>query len=469
MISLSLPVVSTRRRRWILLVVMALLLAAGAAETWRRLHVTASHIPPLPDIPDTEVRQAVGRARQKVLKQPSDANAWGYLGMIFLIHQLYSEADQCFGRAAHLDPHSPNWPYGRALVALKWRPDDVPAYLRQAHEAAGRAAPEHQSAIRMQLAESCLERQEWEQAEKLFAEERRRQPDDPRAALGLGVIALARNDLGRAEDLLRQAQDSPMARKRATIQLAALARLRGDIAAAANYDRELAALPDDPPWPDPFREEVERLRVGHYEWVRQESELESQGRFAEAAALYLQEAQVNPTARVYARAGFNLARAGDYEQAEKYLREAVRLDPNSAHAHYLFAYTLFIWAEMEWKRAADSPQARQCFHACIEEARRTTQLQPTQARAYLFWGLARKYLGEPAAAIAPLRQGVECAPEDFHLQLALGEALLDAGKYQEAQTHLINAQKQNSSDPRPAQALERLRRAAGRRLPGPRP
>jgi Flp pilus assembly protein TadD len=457
------PLASSRRWRWVLFGVVALLLAAGAAETWRRWHGPAHPIPPLPDIVDAEVRQAVQRARQKVLDQPGDAKAWGRLGMIFLVHHLYSEADSCFREAARLDPHSPNWPYGRALAALKWRPDDVPVFLRQALVAADQSAPEYQSAVRLQLAEACLERQEWEEAEKLFQEERRLRPDDPRVALGLGLIALARDDRRSAEDYLRQAQASPLARKKATVQLAVLARLGGDVAAAAKYDRETEALPDDPPWPDLFREEIEQLRVGHHEWLRQESLLENQHRFAEAAALYLQEAQTNPTARGLARAGFNLARAGDNEQAEKYLREAVRLDRNSAHAHYLYAYALFVWGETEWKRAADSPQARQWLQACIEEAQRTTQLQPTQARAYMFWGLSQKYLGEPAAAIAPLRQGVECAPEDFHLQLALGEVLLDVGKYPEAQTHLKNAQKQNPNDPRPAQALEHLRRAAAGR------
>jgi tetratricopeptide (TPR) repeat protein len=468
MIFLPLPVGSSCRWRWGLWGIVVLVLAAGAVESWRRWHGPALPSPPLPDILDAEVRLAVQHARQKVLEHPGDAKAWGHLGMIFLVHQLYSEADNCFAEAAYLDPQYPDWPYGRALVALKRRPDDAPTFLRQALAAAGRSAPEYQSAVRLQLAEACLERQEWEEAEKLFQDERHLRPEDPRVALGLGLIALAHDDRHRAEDFLRQAQASPLARKRATIQLAALARLNGDIAAAANYDRETAALPDDPPWPDPFREEVEQLRVGHYEWLRQESQLENQDRFAEAAALYLQEAQTNPTARVYARAGFNLARAGDYEQAEKYLREAVRLDPNSAHAHYLFTYTLFVWAETEWKRAANSLQARQWFQACIEEARRTTHLQPAQAKAYLFWGLAQKYLGDPAAAIAPLRQGVECAPDSFHLQLALGEVLLDVGKYLEAETHLRNAQKQKPSDPRPAQALERLHRAAAKEANGQR-
>ena len=89
--------------------------------------------------------------------------------------------------------------------------------------------------------------------------------------------------------------------------------------------------------------------------------------------------------------------------------------------------------------------------------RRAAELRPGYARAYLFWGLALKYLGEPAAAVEPLRKGVLGHPEEFDLQLALGEALLQTGQDREAQTYLENARRLDPDDPRPAQDLERLR------------
>lgn len=454
---------SSAGRRWGLLLVTASLLIGGAALTWRALHAPVAAVPPLPpEIPDAEVRQAIERARQKVMDHPGDASAWGRLGMILLAHQLYADADCCFREAARLNPAAPSWPYGRALIAFKLHPEESLGFLLQAVSAPDRFPSEYVSAARLQLAEVYLEQEQLEQAEKLFEEEWRRQPSDPRAALGLGMIALVRNDLRHAEDYLGKAQVSPLARKRATLQLAVLFRRRGDLEAAGRADRDLAAMPDDPPWPDLFREEIDQLRVGHYAWLQQESALEDQHRFAEAATLYLQEARMKPTARAYARAGFNLARAGDYEQALKLLEEAVRREPNSAQVHFLFAFTLFVRAETEWKRSADSPQARQWFRASIEQARRATELQPTEAMAYLFWGRALNYLGEPAQAVIPLRQGVECAPQNFPLQLALGEVLLELRQYREAETHLKNAHKLNPKDPRPEKTLQRLPPAATR-------
>ncbi len=68
-----------------------------------------------------------------------------------------------------------------------------------------------------------------------------------------------------------------------------------------------------------------------------------------------------------------------------------------------------------------------------------------------------KQLGDPAAAVAPLRLGVACRPELFDLQLALGEVLLETGRVQDAETHLENARRLDPNDPRPKQALQRLR------------
>ena len=205
------------------------------------------------------------------------------------------------------------------------------------------------------------------------------------------------------------------------------------------------------------------MQVGHYAYVRHESELEDQHHFAEAANVYLEEAKAQPTARAYARAGFNLAQAGDFDQAVKLLREAVRLDADSAHAHFLFALTLYVRADMESKRSPNSEQAQEWFRESVDHARRTAELRPTQAAAYLYWGLALRKLGEPAAAVKALTQGVECSPDNFYLQLSLGEILVETGEYREAETHLENARKLNPNDRRTVEALEPLRMGWWRR------
>jgi tetratricopeptide (TPR) repeat protein len=186
-------------------------------------------------------------------------------------------------------------------------------------------------------------------------------------------------------------------------------------------------------------------------------ELEREHRYAEAARAYLDQLEKQPTARAYVGAGLNLVRLGDYDQGLPLLRQAVSLDPDSANPRYTLALALFTRAEKQWSQTPNSPAVKEWLREVVDQARRTTELKSDHARAYLFWGLALKYLGEPAAAVPPLRQGVACLPGEIELQLALGEALLEVGQLDEAESHLENARQLDPKDPRPVQALERLR------------
>jgi Flp pilus assembly protein TadD len=272
------------------------------------------------------------------------------------------------------------------------------------------------------------------------------------------MVALARGDRQAAEGLFTRASSSPYAHKTATAQLATLARARGDTAAAARYEKEAAGLSDDPPWPDPLLDRVVRLQVGKRGRSRQVALLERERRFAEAAQVYLDQLEEERTADACVGAGLNLARLRDYDRALPLLREGVQLAPDSARAHNTLAVALFSQAEREWQHAPGSPRLLASFREAVQMARRATELRPDLADAYLNWGLALKYLGKPAEAVAPLRQGVACRPTDFELQLALGQVLVEIENYREAKTHLENARQLDGTDPRPGQALARLRR-----------
>jgi tetratricopeptide (TPR) repeat protein len=446
-------------RRWTLFGVTLLLLVGGVAGGWRWFHAPAtSRDPPLPaDMRDSEVRQAIEQSRQNVLGAPRSADAWGNHGLTLMAHLFDREADVCFAEAARLAPTDARWPYARGLIALKRDPENAPPLLRQAASMAAESWPEHQSDLCLKLAEALLERHQLDEAEKVFREEWRRQPGNPRAPLGLGMIALSRDDQQAAADFLTAARTSRHASRTATAQLAALARRRGDQATANNYEEQHAALSEDLPWPDPILDELFRLQVGHRQRERQADKLERQHKYEEVAAVMLHQLQEEPTAEIHVAAGINLVRVGDYERGLPLLREGVRRDPDSTRAQYSLALALFSQAEEEWQRSPDSEQAKKGFREAIIYARRATELKSDHALAYLFWGLALKHLGESTAAVAPLRRGVACRPEMFELQLALGEALLESGQRREAETHLENARRLDPKDSRLIQALERLR------------
>jgi tetratricopeptide (TPR) repeat protein len=441
-------------RSWALGGVALAALAGAAAGAWW-WHRPAVEPPPVPDMPDAEVRLATERARQKVLDHPHDAKAWGDLGTTFLVHSFEHEADQCFAHAARLDPADARWRYGRAMIVLKRDPDHAIAYLRQAAACAD-SWPEGRSTVRLQLAQAVLARRELDEAESLFQDELRREPGNARATFGLGLVAVARGHDRAAVEYLSAVRANPYARKKSAAQLAALAATRNDAAAQADWEKQAADLPEDSPWPDPFVDMLRDARAGPRYWERKLTMLEADQHFQEAADIYLAQIREQPTARAYLGAGHNLARLGDYERALPLLREGIRRDPDSPQAHYTLALAQFTRAEREVQQAPASDPVKEWLREAVEHARRTAELKPDDASAYLIWGLALKYLGEPAAAIEPLRKGVVCRPEQFDLQLALGDALLQTGQDREAETYLENARRLNPNDPRPGQALERL-------------
>jgi tetratricopeptide (TPR) repeat protein len=446
-----------RRRRWLLAALALILMAGAAAGGWWWFRLQPPPDPPMPpDIAETEVRQAIEAARQRVLKSPRSADAWGFLGMTLVAHLFDREADRCFAEASRLDSSDARWPYARGLIALKRDPDHALDYLRRA--AALEKSPDDRASMRMQLAESLLERDQVDEAAGLFREELSRKPDDARAAYGLGLVALARNDPAAAQQYFSTARASPYAKKKATAELAKLARARGDDATAAALDRESADLPEDPPWPDPLLDRTLELRVGRRRREREVMELERAQRFQEAADMYLRQIEEDPNAAsAYTGAGMDLFRLGQYDRAFGLLREGVRRDPDSSDAHFHLAQALFTRAEKEWQQMPGDERLKGLFREAAGHAEKAAGLKPDFAQAYLFWGLSLKYLGEPAAAVAPLRKGVACRPEEIELQLALGEALMDSGQGKEAKTYLENARRLDPNDPRPPRDLERLR------------
>jgi tetratricopeptide (TPR) repeat protein len=426
--------------------------------------------PPMPsNVKDPDVVRAIESERQKVHDNPRSAAAWGDLGVILLAHQCYPEADRCLEEASRLAPDNGRWAYFRFIIAATIAPQKMLEFLRQAEKGSGSMSPEDRRAVRLRLAEALLERHELDEAEALFREEVRRKPNDPRANFGLGMIARLRNENNAATDLLTVACNHPAARKKTLTQLAALARIRGDLKAAEGFEKEVAALPSDNSWEDPFYHLLIQKQAGDVGRKRVTTRLERSGRPAEAADIYLERLRQDPTPEplTYIAAGYNLARSGNFEDGLPLLRKGVQLDPDSANPHFRLAEALFLQADAEHRRHPDSTDARMWFADAAAEARRATELKKDHAFAYVIWGWSLLKRDEPGAAVEPLRKAVECRPEMFAAQLALGEALLNSAtpdqpqRYQEAATYLENARALQPTNPQVLKALQSLRNRKG--------
>jgi tetratricopeptide (TPR) repeat protein len=321
--------------------------------------------------------------------------------------------------------------------------------LRDAAAAAGPGS-KYRSTVRLQLAEALLERQQLDEAEGLLHGEEDKPEYRLRVAYDLGLIALARDDRPAATKYLELAGQSPVVQQRAAALLATLARARGDQPAAVRYENVSTAAPSGMRWPDPFLHEVVDLQVGQGGVRARAQRMEEEGRYDEAADLLLELARTQPAARTLTEAGMNFTRAGRIDRALPLLREAVRLAPDSPQARYNLALTLFTQAEKENVRTPGAAEVRAAFEEVVQHASRAAELKPDYGMAYLFWGLSLKHLGRTGAAVEPLRKGVAARPEEFELQLALGEVLVATGRGAEAKTYLDNAARLDPKDPRPA-------------------
>jgi tetratricopeptide (TPR) repeat protein len=208
-------------------------LATGAWLRWARPRPA----PPVPpevkaDALEPAVLTAIGVARERVLKEPASAEAWGDLGKVFLANEMQDEANVCFARAEQLDAHNPRWPYfqGGTWQARGDYAAALPLLRRAADLCAG---PEAGNVVpRLLLAETLLTLGRTDEADAEVRQAADSKPDDARVQFDRGLVAAARQDWPAAREHLRRCLGSPYARQKACVQLAAASRRLGEAPAA---------------------------------------------------------------------------------------------------------------------------------------------------------------------------------------------------------------------------------------------
>src|SRR5215212_6711422 len=89
-------------------VIAVLLVGIGGAYLGYRFSRPTPPDPPDPKAETLEpaVVMSVRTARERVLREPTSAKAWGELGEVFFANELEDEARVCFAEAGRLDPKS---------------------------------------------------------------------------------------------------------------------------------------------------------------------------------------------------------------------------------------------------------------------------------------------------------------------------------------------------------------------------
>lgn len=432
-----------RRRYWRLLAALlgGAVLAAGVGYTrwfWLSSRVPG---PPAPDLAGAEplVAQAARAARAAVTASPRSAAAWGHLGMVLHAHDYLSEAEVCFAQAEKLDAADPRWPYLQALIHFKDPLDRGPGLrcLERAVEREGDGA-----VPRLRLGEALLEQGRLDDAEVHFRAILQRDPKNARALLGLGQVAHFRGDLKTSlHQLTLSAQHAPNVRATHALLVEIHHRL-GDETAAESQRQQLLRAPEDPGWPDPYYEEVQRCAVGVLPEISKANRLFQQGRGSEAVKMLQETVARHPQSLLaYLALGRFCNQLGDVTAGERALREAVRRQPDAFEAHFELGLALQI------QQRNDS--AAECYRA-------TLALKPDYAPAHYQLGHCLLRQGDRLGARDAFRAGVRYRPNFAACHRDLAFLLAEQGATAEALLHVQEAVRLNPTDAQAKKLQEKL-------------
>jgi tetratricopeptide (TPR) repeat protein len=404
------------RSRRILLAVAAVVVAASVlAIVWYVRH-TSPPEPPTPDLTDADpdLVNAIQRARDEVCKTPRSSRAWGRFGMVLAANGFRAEALVALAEAERLDPKEPRWPYLQGVTLQRGNPDQALPKLRRAVELS------HETAPRLRLAELLIPADQLDRAEALLGEVEQAEPGNVRAELDLALVARNRGQLATCLEHLRRAEQGPLGRRKAAAALRAEVYTLQDRDKDAERERQaMLDLPDDPLWPDPYLDESQALRVGKQADVEHANALRYSGRLPEAVDLYRKILARDPN---YDLAWLGLGQAmfelRDYPQAERAYREAVRCGKDAFEAHYRLGVVLY--------RQRD--RQRGTLDEAVKQFRAAIACSPRVSAAHFRLGLCLEDLDDRPGAMAAYREALRCRPDYPDAHRALGQLLTEAGR-----------------------------------------
>jgi tetratricopeptide (TPR) repeat protein len=379
-----------------------------------------------PDLPAIQlegftpaVRSLVEQAVDVARKNPKDAAASGRLGMVLHAHEQFGAARTAYRRARTLDRKAFRWPY--YLSAVESGLGNHEAALASLADAL-KIDPDY-TAARLRRAEILFDQGKLEESAALYEAVTENMPTAAAAWYGLGRAQSGRGETEKAVASLRKACALFPQYGSAHYALAQSLRKMGSAEEAARHlassERYKIFVPNSA---DPLMAEVQNLNISAAAYIRQASDLESQGRVAEAYQLHLKALETDPhSAQAHANLISLTARLNQPDKATEHYRKAIELNKNQADAHYNYGVLRFGRRQFAEAKAA--------FEKALEA-------NPYFAEAHNNLGYLLETQGRAAEAERHYRAAIENLPGYRLAHFHLGRMLLARRNYKEAILHL---------------------------------
>ncbi len=387
---------------------------------------------------DPAIAAEILEARRNVIDHPTSAFSWGHLGMCFLAHDFWQNAAVCLRQAEQLDPSESRWPYFNAAAM---RPVDDAGFVSQLQLAVS-LCPTDVAAPRLQLAEALLERGALADSERFIRQVLEQDPRNPRALLELGQLHLARSDLAQARRSLSASAAVEPTRKTTHVSLGNVYRRMGNAQLAESEEATAARLPEDPPWPDPWNDELDALRTGVSASLSRADQLINEGRWNDAVRPLQQIANAYPdSSRAWMTLGMALQLQGNLEEAETALRKAAKIDPARADVQLNLAAVLL---------------RRGLFEQAETAGRNAVHIQPDLGDAWFVLGVALQKQRKFQDSLSPFQKAIQFKPEAAEPHVGIANSLFALGRTENARDEIRRALQNAQSDPRARELMHNL-------------
>jgi tetratricopeptide (TPR) repeat protein len=368
---------------------LSVIMACGAGEPRLDTPVVAQASKPLrlPDLSDIapsvheQITAQHARALTPAAGSGSPGDEAGLLGKMLMAAEFNDAAAIAFEHARRASPQDPRWPY--YLGHLSRNAGDLDAAARL-FRAALALHPEDEPTL-VWLGDTYFDSGRHAEAEPFFEKAVQARADCVAALVGLGRIALAREDFARAATNLESAIARDDRRSTAHYHLAMAYRGLGQTSKAESH-LALASTTEIGPR-DPLLDELNGI-------------LES--------------------GKAYQFRGLRSLDAGRFADAADYFRKGLALEPDSPWLHHGLGTALF--------QMQDPAGALKHFNASVRTS-------PSFARGHYSAGIVLAFTGRRAEAFERFTAATTADPQHVEAHIAAADVLRETGR--SAQAHRL--------------------------------